>query len=232
MIDLYADNPIERDKMLNAKPDKSINAAIFNVMRTLKKLNPGDTYLENYKWHLDKNGDKFFDYYHLLWEVGPKMNPKSMLEIGCRTGISICQLLASMIDYTDKEVVLFDVFNDGFISPALVKLNMLQLNIPTDMVEFNVGKSTETIPKYKEEHPGKKFDYVLVDGDHSKAGARIDLENVVDMVAKDGILIFDDIANDGMSLDDVWQAFKAEHKEEFTYNENYDGKGTAWAIKL
>ena len=217
--------------MLKGIPDPSINAAVFNILRTLKKLNKGDTYYENYQGHYRKYGENFYDYYHLLWEVGPKLNPHRMMEIGCRTGISICQLLASLYDYKDRKVVLFDTFADGFISPELVKINLRHLNIPTEIIEFVVGNSLETVPKYKQDHPTEKFDYILVDGDHSTEGSSKDLENAYEMLAPNGILVFDDIAPDGMNLKSVWEAFKEKHKEGFEFNENYNGKGTSWMIK-
>jgi hypothetical protein len=61
-----------------------VNAAVFSVLRSLKKLNPGDTYYENYLWHYKKRGNTFVDYYHLLWQIASHCPPASVLEIGCR----------------------------------------------------------------------------------------------------------------------------------------------------
>jgi len=209
-------------------PCKAINAVVFNTMRILKKINPGDSYFENYLWHYKKRGDNFVDYYHFLWILGSHLQPDNIMEIGCRTGISICQLLSSMMDYKDKRVVLFDVFNDGFISPEIVKMNLSYLNIPVNIVEFVMGDSAKTVPAYKQE---KLFDYILVDGNHERGAARQDLENVIKMFAPGGILIFDDIAEDGCNLKDVWESFKKDHPEEFYYIENYDGKGIGVGVK-
>lgn len=214
------------------KYDPIANAYIFNVMRTLQGINPGDTWRENYLGHAQKRGTTFVDTYHVMLQIGSEVNPKTILEIGCRSGISICQLLSSCKDFEGKKVYLFDVFNDGFISPEIVKMNLKYLNISTEIVEFRIGDSRETIPKFKVDNPDLKFDYVLVDGDHNKPTAKIDLDNVTDMLNQEGILIFDDIAPDGCDLNDVWQLWKSENQDKFKFFENYDGKGVGIAIKL
>lgn len=201
------------------------NASIFNTMRILKKVNPGDTYLENYLWHYEKRNGTFVDYYHLLWAIGSALPINKMLEIGCRTGISICQLLSSMQLYAGKEAHLFDIFNDGFISPEIVKVNLRHLNIPTDIAHFHIGDSLKTIPEFKASTK-TKFDYVLVDGNHDKQIAAQDLENIIGLVApQGGLLFFDDIAPDGCNLKDIWDDFKNKHAADFCFCENYDGKG-------
>ena len=199
-------------------------------MRTLKGVNPGDTQLDNYNWHLAKRGDTLYDTYHCMQRIGAYLNPKTILEIGCRSGISICQLLSNCTDFNDKKVYLFDVFNDGFISPELVKLNLSHLNIPTDIVTFFTGKSEETIPKFKADNPTLKFDYILVDGDHTKSVAMLDLTNVSNMLNPGGIIIFDDIAPDGCDLKDVWDLWKAQQGDNFDYFEDYNGKGVGVAV--
>lgn len=212
------------------------NEAIFLVLKTLKQVNPGDTYLENYLWHYNKRKEKFFDIYHLAWAWAIENKPKMILEIGVRTGISICQLLSGFIHYSSiQEIVLADVFNDGFITPNLVKLNMKALGIPNDIIEnkvkFLIGDSKQTIPNYIKSHPNKKFDWILVDGSHFVNDAKIDLENVKPIVAQGGVIVFDDIGEDGMNLKPVWEEFKQKYFTEFEWHEDYEGKGVGWAIK-
>jgi len=205
------------------------NSAIFNTMRILKRINPADTYIDNYLGHYKKQGDKFLDAYHLMWWISSQWTgPKNILEIGCRTGISICQLLSAVMDYPDKKVFLFDVFNDGFITPELVTMNLKALNIPMDNVKFKIGDPKNTIFEFKQENPDLKFDYILV-GSHEKDAAKTDLNNVYDMLQDGGHLLFDNIA-DGYNLQDVWDEFRSTHAG-LKYFENYDGRGTGWAIK-
>jgi len=209
------------------------NEVIFSVLRTLKQVNPGDTYYENYLWHLNKRKESFFDIYHLAWAWAIEHKPKRILEIGVRTGISICQLLSAYLDHSIIEkVLLCDVFNDGFISPQLVQVNLQTLGIPTDKVDFLVGDSKQTIPQFKLDNPGYKFDWILVDGSHDKTDAMIDLENVHDIVNVGGVIVFDDISPDGMNLLSVWEEFKNKYSSEFEFNYDMNGKGLGWCIKI
>jgi len=211
-----------------------VNATIFSTMRTLKKVNPGDTYLENYLWHFIKRGNSFVDYYHLLWHLGAQLELKNIMEIGCRTGISICQLLSAMIDLSEVDVILFDIFADGFTSPEIVKMNMKALNLEPNTLKFVIGDSATTLPEWKDSpcdiEGGIKFDYILVDGNHEKVAARTDLENVLSLTQPGTIILFDDIAEDGCNLNDVWSSFKSDHSGKFIWHENFDGKGIGVAI--
>lgn len=206
------------------------NEVIFTILRIIKKGNPGDQYYEAYSGHLAKRGETFFDLYHFNWEWAINKKPKTILEIGTRTGISLCQLLSAYIDHSIIErVVCCDIFNDGFISPELVKYNLKLVGVPQTLinkVEFLEGDSKVKVPELKE-----KFDYILVDGDHSREGAKADLANVYPLINQGGVIVFDDIGEDGCGLIDVWSVFKAEHEAEFDWHEDLNGKGLGWAIK-
>jgi predicted O-methyltransferase YrrM len=214
----------------NLHHDPVANAAVFNTLRILKKHNPGDTYYEAYLGHYQKRGRNFFDYYHLLWAMGSQLELNNVMEIGCRTGISICQLLSAMPDPKVPEVYLFDVFNDGFISQEVVKMNLKALNLPTEKIHFIVGDSLNTVPEFKKDKD-LKFQYILVDGCHDPAVAKQDLINVVPLLDQGGILAVDDIAEDGCNLIDVWEDFRDAHYPEFNFMLNLDGKGVGVGVK-
>lgn len=215
-------------------PNILLQAVIFNTLRILKKENPGDCYYENYLGHLQRSGDSFYDQYMLLWEIGSQRKPARILEIGTRTGLSLCQLLSSFVDQSKiSKVVCIDPFNDPYTSAELVKKNLRYLNLPVEKVEFLVGYSKDFLPKmiYVEKD---LFDFILVDGDHSKKAAREDLEAANGLLAPDGVIVFDDIstAPGECALIDVWEDFKKCHFEEYSeWNENMSGKGVAWAIR-
>ncbi len=214
--------------------EKMANAAVFSVMRTLKKVNPGDTYYEQYLEKLKKDGDSFFDTYHLLWKIGVELKPKAILEIGTRTGISICQLLSAHGDLDSIErIVCVDPF-DQWTSENLVRANLRYLNLPNhqDNVNIFTMKSEDFFNVALKAE--SRFDYILVDGDHSKAVASADLDSAVKLINKGEIIVFDDIspAPGECALIDVWEAWKSKHEDEFVFHENMTGKGVAWAIKL
>jgi len=212
--------------------NKIMHAVIFNTMRILKRVNPGDMYYEAYLGHLAKDGDKFYDLYMLLWEIGVERAPKRILEIGVRTGISLCQLLSSYIDNSVvEEIVCVDPFIDEYLSDKLVAANLKALNLPAEKVKFLVEPSDAALPRMIGE--GKLFDYVLVDGDHSWDAAMKDLENAHNLVAKDGVIVFDDISQEPgeCGLIVVWDEFKKKHPRDYEFHENMNGKGVSWAIR-
>ncbi len=208
-----------------------VTSSIFNILRILKQLTPSDTYLEAYQWHYDKRKDKFMDIYHFMQYLGATVRPKRILEIGTRTGISICQLLSAYLNYYELEkVILCDLFNDGLSTPGVVLNALKYLNIPVDKVQFIIGNSLEEIPKLI----GKEtYSYILIDGSHDKDDARKDLENAVQLIEKDGYVCLDDIGKDGCDLYDIWQEFKEKNKQNFIYMEDRDnGKGVGIAKKI
>jgi SAM-dependent methyltransferase len=203
-------------------------AHIFNVLRILKAKNPGDSYYDEYLKHYAREGNKFYDQYHVALERVIDYPPKRILEIGVRTGLSICNMLSAYINYKVIErVVLVDIWNDGFASPEIVKMNLRALNIPMDKIEFVKGDSKVEVPKLE-----GKFDFILVDGDHEKVAAREDLENVVRLCAQDGVIVFDDLSIYGCNLQDVWDNFTLAHIDEFVFDQDVNGKGVGWATKL
>jgi predicted O-methyltransferase YrrM len=219
-----------QDKM---RHDPCTNVRVFDVMKKLKALNPGDTYLEAYEGHYQRNGDKFLDYYHILHELAKKFSFDHVMEIGCRTGISICQLLSALKDNgreMPKTIDLFDVFNDGFISPMLVKINVNHIaGGICENIRFHIGDSKKTVPEFK---PDYKLDWILVDGDHSREGAMADLINVEPLIAPGGIICFDDVSpNIGeCNLIGVWNDFKKGREDKYYWLESMVGKGFALAI--
>lgn len=215
---------------LDDMDEEVIIASIFNVMRILKPLHLQDTFYENYLGMYQRY-KPFFDSYMLMWNIGFKMAPRRILEIGTRTGTSICQLLSSYMSHAQIEkIVLVDPFPDGFSSPQVVFKNMQWLNLPVDKrVSMIVAKSEEFIPTLA----GEKFDYILVDGDHGKEAARRDLDNVVPLIEDGGIIVFDDISTSPgeCALIDVWQDWARANRNKFDFSTRMEGKGVGWAIK-
>lgn len=207
-------------------------ASIFNNLRILKQITPTDTYLEAYQWHYNKRKEKFMDTYHFLQFLGATVSPKRILEIGTRTGISICQLLSAYHNYDNLEkVILCDLFNDGLSTPGVVINALKYLNIPIDKVQFIVGDSIIEIPKLIADG-NLTFDYILVDGCHDKTVAKQDLIHATALIEKGGYIVFDDITPDGCSLQDVWDEFKQNNYKDFTFMENHEGKGLGIAVKI
>ena len=233
VTDLEADASQKLLHVLDCEPAMTM-AAIFNTMRILKRVNPGDAYYENYLSMRARYGAKFFDTYQLLWGIGVYLAPKRILEIGVRTGISLCQLLSAHKDLRAIErIVCVDPF-DQWTSASIVRANLKHLNLPhtPEHVEILAMKSEDYYPTAIQNED--TFDYVLVDGDHTKEVARKDLDYVHQLVEHGGVIVFDDIstAPGECALIDVWEAWKTEHLDEYVFTEVMEGKGVAIAVKI
>ncbi len=134
------------------------------------------------------------------------------------------------INISRKYTRYFDVIIKR-LATGKVKKNLRYFNIPAWNITFISGDSKQTVPAYFGRRPEKQFDYILVDGAHDEETALIDLENVVNHVAKGGALVFDDIGPESYKLGPVWDTFKERHKDEFDFYEVYHRKGVAWAFK-
>lgn len=226
-LTIYRNNELILEPSVFFKSDKNHNYAtstIFNTLRILKKYNPEDKYLEAYYWHYEKNKEQFMDSYYFIWWIGSNFAPRRILEIGSRTGVSICQLLSSILYYDKIEkIILCDNFSE-IGSPEIILRNLNILNIPTDKVQFIIGDSTSEIPKFIEHN--EKFDYILVDGCHDKPYAAADLRNALKLIDINGYIVMDDLSPDGCSLQDVWDNFVEENKSDmYSFSSISYGKG-------
>ncbi len=205
-----------------------LKQVVLNNIRILAPHNRRDHYYAEIMQLADR--DYFFETYQVIAWAGLRLRPKRIMEIGTRNGGSLVQLLSMYHRYDDVQIVCFDLWREVG-NPRSVRRNLKRMNIPTNMIEFIGGDSLKTVPGYKQKHPQARFDYVLVDGGHEREVARVDLQNVADLVAPGGIQIFDDIGPESYQLIDVWREFQAAHREQFDWYEKQWRKGVAWAIR-
>jgi predicted O-methyltransferase YrrM len=247
---------------------------VLSNFRMLRRLDPNDHYWSIFSdiSRLTVNG-VFIETAMVVSWIGDKFRPKRVLEIGTRTGGSLIALLSNYQDYSDVEVVSFDLWRE-YVSTTLlsriltrmvskpdseggmpgniniserklkpllpvirrlsmrkVRRNLAYFNIPAGIVNFISGDSKKTVPAYFERHPGKKFDYILVDGAHDKPTAWTDLQNVAGHVGDGGILVFDDISDLSYGLMDVWARFREQYASSFDFVEIECRKGIGIAFK-
>jgi predicted O-methyltransferase YrrM len=121
----------------------------------------------------------------LVYALITKYNLKSFLEVGFGRGYSsFCAHLAFSRLNIDGKVTTIDI---NFDQKAIQRLfdNKIFPRAWLEKTDFLQGKSNELLPSLKE-----KYDLILLDGDHSEEGVRLDWENVKDKFNK--FVIFDD----------------------------------------
>lgn len=145
-----------------------------------------------------------------------KLQPKSYLEVGVRTGGSMVQVLGAA--YPER-VVAIDLWDGNYASfPNYLEYTKKQLQDfqlksgKTYNIEYIQGNSHEKLKSLIKQ--SKTFDLITIDGDHSLEGAQEDLEDAFLLLAERGAIIFDDIIHASFPfLLGLAHSFVANHPE-------------------
>ena len=118
--------------------------------------------------------------------------PESYLEVGCADGGSLLDALASFPSL--MRVAVADTWGSEYGGTGRGGHQHIERAVgnlfPQVRVDFYDGDSHSTLSKIVD-----RFDLILVDGDHSEAGAMQDLEDSWNLLRAGGTLIFDDVGH-------------------------------------
>lgn len=154
---------------------------------------------------------------------------RAYLEVGCRDGDSLRQVVAnseclSLVTVCDMWGPLYGGTGRGNHDHIDAMLNEF---VYTGVREFLDGDSKDTVPRIT-----RTYDLVLVDGDHSPAGALADLTNCWPLVATGGQLVFHDICHPAhRELQGLFDNFMRRQPACKTTLEILEGHGVAVAWK-
>lgn len=173
------------------------------------------------------NDKSLHDY---LRDVALSPGVRRYLEVGCREGDSLRQIVAN--SPVLQRIVVCDMWGPmyggtgrGGHSHIEWMLNGL---LYTGQRLFLDGDSKELVPTLREQ-----FDLVLVDGDHSPAGALADLTNCWGAVESGGQLVFHDIRHPAHpGLRSLFHVFLDDQPDCGLRHEILEGHGVAIAWKL
>jgi predicted O-methyltransferase YrrM len=145
----------------------------------------------------------------ILHYLAAKTKPATYLEIGVRRGFSMAMVASAAPDCNvfgfDAWVPVYaNVDNPGpvFVASEINKFNR------SGGLTFVDGNSRETLPRFFATNPDLQPDLILIDGDHSAAGALADVQNCLPRLAPGGYLIVDDIAG---GVETVWDAMPRDY---------------------
>lgn len=218
--------------------DVSGAKAVRGALEILDRLSP-DRYLEFLVRYcrrgLEEFGESWIyaDINTVLYGLSERLGVESYLEIGVRRGRSMAVVAAQR---PGCHLTGFDLWVEdyaGMPNPgaAFVRDELRRVR-HAGPLELITGDSQVTVPEYFGRNPDRFFDLVTVDGDHSAAGARADLLNVIPRLKCGGALVFDDIANPAHpELADVWEQVVARNDRFASYAFAELGFGIAFAIK-
>lgn len=174
----------------------------------------------------------YLDAINVLFAASRLLKPARYLEIGVRRGRSACAVARGN---PDMEFWGFDMWMAGYAGmdnpgPDFVAAELKKHGHRGGVRFFN-GDSHVTLKRAFADHPDLRFDLVLVDGDHSDAGALEDLRDALPRVAPGGVLVFDDIAHPSHpGLRDIWRQAMREFPHFAPYEYDEIGYGVAFAV--
>lgn len=120
---------------------------------------------------------------YVLWKTIEYFDPKNILEIGFGKGQTLG--LVTEVANTESKIVSVD--------KCYQCLDEFKKMFPTHNTKFIEIDSKKLMLD-------QKFDFIIIDGDHSYEGAKKDLENCFSMLDQTGILVMDDWLHfDGVS---------------------------------
>jgi len=111
---------------------------------------------------------------------------RSILEIGFNAGHSAEIFLKNN---PEAHVISFDLGEHEYGEKGKVFIDLTYPNRHT----LILGDSRQTIPKFYQENPTKKFDMIFIDGGHSNGIPLADLRNCRKLAHSNTILVFDDV---------------------------------------
>jgi len=162
------------------------------------------------------SGQVFWNIHVALAFLADRLRPQSYLEVGVRTG---CSLVPVVHNCDVKEVVAVDMWSgsySGLQNTLEYTKNQIQRYKAAAGREFGINfiQGNSHIVLKELAKLGKKFDLITIDGDHSKAGAREDLQDAVNLLSGSGAIVFDDILNSSCpGLKDMVAEFRDKYPE-------------------
>lgn len=213
-------------------------ATLEAVLQLLARLEP-DSYTRYLETFLREGIQRYgaawkpLDIMNVLHAAATLIQPRRYLEIGVRRGRSISMVLGAAPAAQVVGVDLWTTNYAGMANPGpRFVLDELAKVAPAAKVDLLSGDSHALVPRYLREHPGETFDLITVDGDHSRRGARSDLETVLPALSLGGALVFDDVAHPAHPyLLEVWRKAVARDGGLSAFEFTELGYGVAFAVR-
>lgn len=171
-----------------------------------------------------------FAMWNVLHSIADQRLTQTYLEVGVCRGLSLEVMLNA--NFPPQRLILCDSWGgesggESFGGPAHIERLLDIWQYPRTAVQFLNGNShtllkTITTP----------CDLILVDGDHTVAGAQQDLEDCWPLLTPDGLLVFDDLIHPSHPyLLDVFRAFASTVQATVVYEDTVRPMGVGVLCK-
>ena len=199
-----------------------------------------DYWLERNLPRYSDHATPWFDAVVFLNWYAHTFQPAHYLEIGVRRGRSLSQVLAEspatlaygfdlwIADYGSVPGKGIRTANPG---PDFVRAELAKVGVTAKPILIS-GNSHDTLPRFfRDARNPAWFELILVDGDHTRDGARLDLDIAFEHLAPGGALVFDDIRHPECGdLGSLWEEYKKKFVD-YLFIEDASGTGTGAAFR-
>jgi len=147
----------------------------------------------------------------MIYKLIKQYKPKKLIETGLASGISTCYML-NAISSGDK---IYSI--DPFQKIQWDRFGLI--NVYEVANELGLPKNTyHWIPEYSKNYfksTSDKYDFMLIDGDHTYEGALVDLYGSLKILNNKGILAIDDVLHDQVrkALDEFMKTNRQSYKK-------------------
>ena len=199
-----------------------------------------DYWLERNLPRYSDHATPWFDAVVFLNWYAHTFQPAHYLEVGVRRGRSLSQVLAEspatlaygfdlwIADYGSVPGKGIRTANPG---PDFVRAELAKVGVTAKPILIS-GNSHDTLPRFfRDARNPAWFELILVDGDHTRDGARLDLDIAFEHLAPGGALVFDDIRHPECGgLGSLWEEYKKKFVD-YLFIEDASGTGTGAAFR-
>lgn len=224
---------INDEAVFNYISSVEIKKELLNTWKHITKDLPLKQRFDRITQSIDRK-DNFWNIHVALTYLNKRFSPDRVLEVGTRTGGSICPVISS-----GKPRIVFcvDLWSEsyaGLPNSRNFTLNQIQSNLDNERSNTSIhliqGNSHDILPKFILK--SFKFDLINIDGDHTEEGAWQDLVDAESLLAERAILTFDDINHkDHQGLLDICYKFLYNYEDFKLIINTRDDNGTAIFLK-
>ena len=147
--------------------------------------------------------------------------PRRVMEIGTYNGGSLCAFTALAAD--DADIISLDLPGGHFLGGYSEWKGSLYRDFARPGQKMHLVRADSHDPaslaRVKDIRAGEQLDFLLVDGDHSYEGVKLDHKMYGPLVRPGGVIVFHDIANPlpevGLAVARYWNEIKSglDHRE-------------------
>lgn len=207
--------------LLRAASNFSVLGGVINILEQVK---PEPSYVKDYyRAGMYRFGEEwgYADLLSVLYVATIWVQPKSYLEVGVASGRSMSIVAAIQ---QDCAITGIDLWKANRLD---IPRNNLKTFDHKGSLKLIRGNSHNELPKLRKRN--ETFDLILIDGDHHEEGATRDLIDVIPMLSRGGILVFDDII--APWLNKIWEELIESNSRFTTAKYRDSGVGVGVAVR-